>query len=158
MVLLSCTGWPPAHPNQQVLFDYAAAGGRVLAEHSHYVWFDRGPFGAANLAAWAAGAHPGGLSFRASTGTTTRAHQAFPRGQAFNEWLATVNALTGIELPIDSPPSNNAYVTAANTASQPWIVANNKSAATLALSFDTPLGAAPADRCGRVVFADMHVG
>jgi hypothetical protein len=98
------------------------------------------------------------MSFGASIVTTTWANQPFPRGQAFYEWLATVNALTGSELPIDSPPSYNAYVTAANTTSQPWIVANNRSSATLAFSFDTPLGAAPADRCGRVVFADMHVG
>ncbi len=158
MVLLSCEGYPRAHPNQQVMFDYAASGGRVFASHSHYAWFDTGPFGAANLAAWTTGTHQGGTSFGASIVTTTWASQPFPRGQAFADWLLNVDALMGNELPIESPSSYNAYVTAANTPSQPWIVANNRSAATLDLSFDAPLGAAPADWCGRVAFADMHAG
>jgi hypothetical protein len=161
MVVLSCTGYEPKHINQQVLFDYAAAGGRVFASHSHYVWFATGPFGARNLAAWTNGQHQAGTSFVAGIATTTWGNQLFPRGEAFYEWLSNVGALAGGGLPLESPPSYNAYVTAANAASQPWIVADKNPASpspTLAFSFDTPLGAAPADQCGRVVFSDMHVG
>jgi hypothetical protein len=153
--------YEPAHINQRVLFDYAAAGGRVFASHSHYVWFDTGPFGAANLAAWTSGQHQAGTSFVAGIVTTTWENQPFPRGEAFYEWLSTVGALAGGGLPLESPPSYNAYVTAANAASQPWIVVDKRSPSqgpTLAFSFDTPLGAPPADQCGRVVFSDMHVG
>jgi hypothetical protein len=161
MVLLSCTGYEPTHINQRVLFDYAAAGGRVFASHSHYVWFNTGPFGAANLAAWTRGQHQGGMSFAADIVTTTWENQPFPRGEAFYEWLSTVGALSGGKLPLESPPSYNAYVTAANAVSQPWIVVDKSSPSsspTLDFSFDTPLGAPPADQCGRVVFSDMHVG
>jgi hypothetical protein len=158
MVVLSCEGYEPPNMNQEVMFAYAAAGGRVFASHMHYAWFATGPFGAANLAAWTNGVHEAPRSLGASIVTTTWADQTFSRGQAFFEWLFTVNALAGNELPLDSPPRYNAYVTAANTASQPWIVENNRSGATLNFSFDTPLGAAPADRCGRVVFSDTHVG
>jgi hypothetical protein len=139
------------------MFAYAAAGGRVFASHSHYVWFSTGPFGDANLASWTRGTHEAGVSVGASIVTSTWDGLPFERGQALFEWLYTVNALSGNELPLESPPSYNAYVTAANTASQPWIVAS-RSTATLDFSFDTPLGAAPADRCGRVVFSDTHVG
>ncbi len=161
MVLLSCTGYAPAHIDQRVLFDYAAAGGRVLATHSHYVWFDTGPFGAANLAGWTSGRHQGGMSFAADIVTTAWANQPFPRGEAFYDWLGAVGALSGGGLPLESPPSYNAYVTAANAISQPWIVVDKSSPSSspaLLFSFDTPLGAPPADQCGRVVFSDMHVG
>jgi hypothetical protein len=158
MVLLSCESYEPPSINQQVMFEYAAAGGRVFASHFHYTWFATGPFGAANLAAWTAGTHQTPMSLGTSIVTTTWDNRPFPRGQAFYEWLYNVGALAGNELALDSPPRYNAYVTAANTASQPWIVANNSSSATLSFSFDTPLGAAPADRCGRVVFSDTHVG
>jgi hypothetical protein len=158
IVLLSCEGYEPAQMNQQVMFEYAAAGGRVFASHFHYAWFATGPFGAANLAAWTRGTNQTDASLSASIVTTTWDNLPFPRGQAFYDWLGTVGALTGAELPIESRPLYNAYVTAANSASQPWIVANNRSSATLHFSFDTPLRSAPADRCGRVVFSDMHVG
>jgi hypothetical protein len=158
LVILNCEAYPPTQMNQQVLFEYAAAGGRVLAEHSHYAWFATGPFGAANLAQWTAGVHPAPMSLGVSIVTTTWANQPFPRGQAFSEWLFNVDALAGNVLAVDAPPHYNAYVTAANTASQPWLVANNGSNATMNFSFDTPIGAAPADQCGRVVFSDMHVG
>jgi hypothetical protein len=98
------------------------------------------------------------MSLGVSIVTTTWAKQPFLRGQAFDEWLFNVGALSGNVLAIDAPAHYNAFVTAANTASQPWIVANSSSSATLSFSFDTPIGAAPADQCGRVVFSDMHVG
>jgi hypothetical protein len=158
MVLLSCEGYEPPHMNQEVMFEYVALGGRVYASHFHYAWFDTGPFGAANLAQWTSGVHQASMSLSANIVTATWPGQPFPRGQAFYEWLANVDALTGAELPLETPSRYNAYVTARNTASQPWIVANNQSGATLNFSFDTPLGAAPVDRCGRVVFSDVHVG
>ena len=161
VVVLSCEAQVPAGMNQRALFDYAAAGGRVFASHYHYAWFDTGPFGAANLAAWSAGTYQAGWSLGASVVTTTWAGQPFPRGQALFDWLSAAGALTGGQLPIDTPSRSNATVTAANTGSQPWIVAGNhpvSPGAAQVFSFDTPIGAAPGDQCGRVVFSDVHVG
>jgi hypothetical protein len=85
---------------------------------------------------------------------------AFPKGIALFDWLGNVGALTAGELPIQEA-KHNADVSAANTNSTPWIVADNKAnppGATEYFSFDTPLGAAADKVCGRIVYSDLHVG
>jgi hypothetical protein len=159
IVLLSCEGDETAGMNQQALFDYTSAGGRVFASHFHYAWFNSGPFGAANLATWTAGANPIG-NVSASIVTTLNNGQPFPKGRALEQWLGNVNALTNGKLPILAA-RHNADVGAASVASQPWIVADqnaNAPGATQYFTFDTPLGVAPDKQCGRVVFSDLHVG
>ena len=42
MVLLSCEGHETTSMNQQALYDYAQAGGRVFASHFHYSSFEPG--------------------------------------------------------------------------------------------------------------------
>jgi len=160
ILLLSCEGHETDNMNQQVLFDYAAAGGRVFASHFHYAWFNTGPFGNENLATWTTGGQQIGSSLNATIVTTLPNSTPFVRGQALLAWLGNVNALTGGELPIQAP-RHNADVSAANTASQPWIVADPSAqvpGATQDFTFDTPLNVAPEKQCGRVVFSDMHVG
>jgi hypothetical protein len=161
MVLMSCLGDEPgpalvglSSGNRQALYDYAAAGGRVFASHFHYAWFNAGPFGSANLASWSAGANNLG-TVNASIVATLPNGQPFPKGVAMKTWLGNVGALQSGELPIQEA-RDNAAVSAANAASQPWIVAD--SGPTQYFSFDTPIGAAPDKVCGRVVFSDLHVG
>jgi hypothetical protein len=160
MVFLSCEGAETQGMNQQVLFDYAAAGGRVFASHFHYAWFDSGPFGQENLAAWLPGANNIG-TIGAQIVTTIPGGQPFPQGVALDHWLSTTGALGADgELTIEAA-RHNADVSATNTASQPWIVADPSTqapGATQYFSFSTPFGAAPADQCGQVVYTDIHVG
>lgn len=159
LVLLSCEGSETAGMNQQALFDYAAGGGRVFASHFHYAWLNTGPFGSANLATWSAGSnHMGNIN--ANIVTTLPNNKPFPKGQAMAQWLATVGALAGGELPIDSA-MHNADVGASNTASQAWIVADKSASppgSTEYFSFDTPLNVPADQQCGRVVYSDLHVG
>ncbi len=57
-------------------------------------------------------------------------------------------------------PRYNAVVSAKNTASQPWITSDSNADSpnqTLYFSFDTPVGAANQNYCGRAVFSDLHV-
>jgi hypothetical protein len=163
MVFLSCEGAVTMNMNQQVLFDYAAAGGRVFAGHFHYAWLVSGPFGQTNLATWTLGMEnylPAAAPIMATVVTTDPAGQPFAQGAALAHWLAGSGALTGGELPIVDA-RHNAYVGPTNTVSQPWIVADqnaNPPGATQYFSFNTPLGAAPLDQCGQVVFTDIHVG
>jgi hypothetical protein len=145
--------------NQQALFDYAAAGGRVFASHFHYAWFDSGPFAAANLATWSPGINDMG-DIKATIVTTLANGSPFPKGQALAAWLGNVGALTGGELPI-AQAKHNADVGAAHLASQPWIEADMSASppkTTQYFTFNTPIGAAPEAQCGRVVFSDLHVG
>jgi hypothetical protein len=161
LVVLSCEGAETAGMNQQVLFDYAAKGGRVMASHFHYAWFTTGPFAAYDLATWRTGSNDIG-NINADIVTTTSAGGAFPRGQAFHTWLGgtKVNALTNGELPIVAA-RHNADVSPSNSLSQAWLVADDNSGAPGAaqsLTFDTPLDAGAAAQCGRVDFTDLHVG
>jgi len=156
-VILSCEGSETSNMNQQVLFDYAKAGGRVFASHFHYAWFNSGPFGATNLAQWTPGTNDIG-SINASVVTTSWSGMPFARGQAMHDWLQNVNALQGGLLPIQQA-KHNADLTSANTPSQPWIIASTGSPLPAQdFTFDTPLGAPPAMQCGRVAYSDMHVG
>jgi hypothetical protein len=156
IVMLSCEGQETTSMNQKVLYDYAAAGGRVFASHFHYAWFNTGPFASANLATW----HPKSNDIgdiNASVVTTTWAGAPFARGQALHDWLNNVGALTNNLLPI-SAARHNADVTMANTPSQPWIVVEGSPTQPQDFSFDTPLNTTPDKQCGRVVYSDMHVG
>ena len=158
MVFLSCEGSETAKLNRQVLFDFAAAGGRVFASHFHYAWFDSAPFGQSDLAAWTPGANNIG-DIDATIVTTLAGGQPFPQGVALAHWLASTGALVDGELPI-AQARHNADVSAGDSLSQPWIVADPHASvpgATQYFSFNTPFGAAPADQCGQVVYTDAHV-
>ncbi|MDB4974667.1 MAG: uncharacterized protein JWN48_3008 [Myxococcaceae bacterium] len=163
IVLLSCEGAETAMMNQQALHDYTDAGGRVFASHFHYSWFNSGPYSNENLATWTKGSNDlhdiqGDIVTKLPNG------QPFAKGVALESWLGTVGALQGGKLPIKDA-KHNADVSASNTPSQSWIVADQSSPAPGAaqyFSFNTPTPVTGADfvagTCGRVVFSDLHVG
>jgi hypothetical protein len=158
LTLLTCEGDETTDMNQQALYAYTQAGGRVFASHFHYSWFNTGPFAAHNLAQWFRKSNQIG-NINAIVQQTLPGGAPFPRGVAMEQWLTNVGALTNGELPIQQA-RRNAWVTAANTPSTPWIVADPKAPAdtTEYFSFDTPFNTPAAEQCGRVVYSDLHVG
>jgi hypothetical protein len=168
IVMLSCEGSPTTNMDQQVLFDYAAKGGRVFASHFHYAWFNSGPFAAAaNLATWTAGADPvGSGNINSLVETTLLNGGPFAKGVAMKQWLGVVGALGVNGAPANELPivqaKHNANLSTTNTASTSWIIpdpsANASAGTTLYFSFNTPLGTATENQCGRVVFSDLHIG
>ncbi len=156
LVALSCEGHETTNMNQPVMFDYAAAGGRVFGNHLHYAWFYTGPFGSQNLATWLPDPNYQG-NINAGIVVTLWDGTSFPRGQALHDWLLNVKALDGDYLPIIAA-RHNADVSVLNTPSQPWIITPGTPTDPQDFSFDTPLGASPDAQCGRVVYTDMHVG
>ena len=168
------------------LYEYANNGGRVFASHFHYAWFNNNTgaasFGADNLATWHTGANAmtdpaGNAEVNTNVVQTLPDGGPFVRGKALFSFLQNTKALgpaanivgpadgTGAtQLNIQSP-KHNADVSAANTPSQPWLVADSDASApgaTEYFSFDTPVGGEKTDAginyCGRVVFSDLHVG
>jgi hypothetical protein len=164
ILLLSCEGQETEEMNQKALYDYANAGGRVFASHYHYAWFTSGPFADENLATWDEGSNHIG-DIEADLVTKLADGRPFPKGQALADWLKNVGALKGGKLPIEEA-RNNAVVSAENTPSQAWLVADDKSeapGATQYFSFNTPVNQTSSPDmaplyCGRVVFSDLHVG
>jgi len=177
VVILSCEGEPATGGSpdatldkpidstaQQYLMNYANAGGRVLAEHYHYVWFNTGPFatGANNLATWTSGSQivDDTQAFPAEIDTTLSNGAAFPEGAAFAQWLANISALSNNQLPVWFARANvQALVEPPSTE---WIhladsVINARSAPQL-FSADMPVGATGSSVCGRVAYTTLHTG
>jgi hypothetical protein len=148
---------------QQLLMNYANAGGRVFASHYQYAWFNTGPFatGANNLANWmpGMGTIDDTVSFPSEIDTTLVSGAAFPEGTALQKWLGLVGALTNNQLPVRfvrnnvkallQPPSTEWIHLAASVKQAP--------SAPQYFSADTPVGATGDKVCGRVVYSALHV-
>jgi hypothetical protein len=195
IVVLSCEGEETigaaggglSSAERETLFEYANNGGRTFASHFHYSWFnkaeaDGGGFGAENLAKWTAGANPmtdqnNKQEVNTNIITTLNDGGTFTRGVALETFLGNTpdvlgknplgpgDGTTSTQLNIHAA-KHNADVSSTNTASQPWLVADNNASvpgATQYFTWDTPVGGvnegdAGVNYCGRVVFSDLHVG
>jgi hypothetical protein len=170
LTLLGCEGRETGNVTpsvQQVLLDYANAGGRVFASHFHYVWFNTGPWAALNLATWYPGSNAldDTTSFPGAVQTTLLTGANFPEGASLQKWLGVVGASP---LPIYYSRHNSDVLPPAGpagTPSQPWIVfdksvltlvPNGIRAANGALYFSVDTPVAAAQKCGRVVYSDIH--
>ena len=176
IVILSCEGItaPQTKPPAALaaMKEYANAGGRVFASHWHRFWFNtaaRGqepagpqPSPFEDMATWRDRGDPSNPSY----GTI---NVSFPKGQAMHDWLAqpTVQALCPIpglcnnanqagKLRIDDPRHNVDAVDPNRATS--WItVPNGQNTAHEYISFNTPIPAPEDQKCGRVVYSDLHV-
>jgi hypothetical protein len=177
MVLFPCEGGhtDEATADKDRLLAYTTAGGRVFATHYSYTWlYDRdttsttldGPF--STTAVWNVNKYSptaNDAAIRTFIDTT------FPKGQQFAQWLGIVNALSQV-----SPPAINVnvprddldppmpavsqqwgYTTAADWNNPGGTPARTAVPTIQHFTFNTPVGAAPASQCGRVVFSDFHV-
>ena len=165
-VLLACEGAPnddAVHKSpaaKQALYDYAKAGGRVLATHFHDTFFSGSPDPAPRgVAAWSDRTGPAAGDPR-TTPIDTDVVATFPKAVAMNAWLAKQGALTaGGKLTLFDARHDVDGVDAGALA---WIqVANPSFPAAHAvqhLTFDAPIGASGADVCGRVAFTNVHYG
>jgi hypothetical protein len=151
---------------QQYLMNYANAGGRVLAGHYHYAWFNKGPFalGSNNLATGNAGigtiATDNAQAFPAEISVTLSNGAPFPEGSALAQWLTSVGALTSNQLPLWF--ANNNVKTVLQPPSTEWIrLAPSTSSASDSVpqlfSVDMPVGASGSAVCGRITYGAMHV-
>ncbi len=167
LVFLSCEGgqFPATKPqsSMQALHDYADLGGRVFMTHWHNIWIggENGNL-THGLADWQAVAT---WNYGAPQSEATQldvVDETVPKGMSFATWLLNVNASTVRgEIPISEPR----YTCSAHdaTKSERWVYvdpARSTPAGKVSvqdLMFTTPQNKLPEERCGKVVFSDMHV-
>lgn len=149
MVLLSCDGPGDfrADAELQAMYEYANLGGRIFASHFQEAWFELGPAPFPELAE---------IDSEPDLGDVTAAVvTSFPKGQALSEWLSVVGASTAAgEVAIRGAQSS--IVAEDPKFAQRWL-ATDDPASVQYISANTPLGAADAEQCGRIVLSDIHV-
>jgi hypothetical protein len=149
-VLLPCEGQPlfKAPSDQQNLISYTNAGGRMFTTHYGYTWlYDDQPF--VNTANFTTSTSGAGVSETGYIDTSTA------KGQDFATWLGVVGALSG---PDQVSLVNTRFdVSSVNPPSEQYIYATSPYQLTLQYGFYTPIGDAPTQQCGRVIFSDFHV-
>lgn len=155
VVLASCEGdQTPGNKGPAALAAmdaYTAAGGRMFAEHWHNYWFQNGAAPLPDVAEW---------EFQADLGNITAdVNTSFDRGADLADWLVNTGASTTYgELPIvDAQHTLNSVDASYGDA---WISQATTPAGTPSVQYfqiTTPLTAAPEDRCGKMVFSDIHV-
>jgi hypothetical protein len=156
MVMLSCEcseyndnkGGEPGKPGtggaRASMIDYTAMGGRVFATHFHYTWFKNSPDqNWQHVANWNGSGGSGLYDVDTS----------FPKGQAFADWLVSVNA--------SSTPGTiqltdvTGEVGKVNPPAQSWIKKTDSQVRYF--SFNAPIDADEENQCGRAVYSDLHL-
>lgn len=160
MVLLACECGEPYQENEQpvealkALHTYSDMGGKVFATHYHRYWFKHGPEAVQNVASWRRGNDDTDSSGLYDIDTS------FPKGKALADWLEKLSTtssngkiqLNDVKKDVDDvSPDATRWIYSASSGSPKY------------LSYNTPLvdeggnPVKPEDRCGRVVFSDIHV-
>ena len=124
---------------------YLEEGGRVLAGHYQYVWFQSSPYpDFQQVVQWSTSGNGGSGPYAIDTSS--------PSGLAFSGWLESVGAATSGTIALTQVTRS---VGAVSTSVQPWL--QRTGGAPVLFTFDTPLAAPKGDRRGRVAFTDFHV-
>lgn len=165
MVIFSCEGHKcdtiQTPTNVDKLTTFANNGGRVYLDHDHYNWLNHASDKIQSAAQFSSSPDDIPSPLTASI----NAIPAFPKGQAFAQWLVNVNASTTAgsmqifsgKTSVESIDPNRA---------QAWITVNDtidggSITDTSYFTIGTPVAVldnTPApDACGRVVFTDLHV-
>ena len=154
MLLLSCEGGqnPGSKPatSIQALFDYTTLGGRVYLSHYHNIWLEQGPD------TWPAVAtfNNGGASL---TSATVSVDPSFDKAASFTAWLANAGAsVTPGRITVTGARESCVSV---GSLGQGWLdvaAAAGGFDGVQMFDFTTPLSMPRANRCGRVLFTDVH--
>jgi hypothetical protein len=170
MVLLACEGQytrvPETKPQAALdaMYAFASEGGRIFASHYHDYWFAKGPHDFPSTASWllnTCGTDPqtcGPVDQSPGYHENVSVDTGFPKGNALADWLVNVKASTTRGVVDISQPRTT--VTATTAASQRWLYGHFGAPASDSvqyLTFNTPVAAADADKCGRAVYSDLHV-
>ncbi|HET9992196.1 MAG TPA: hypothetical protein VFQ65_26880 [Kofleriaceae bacterium] len=167
IVFLSCEGaqYPATKPQNslQAMSDYADLGGRVFMSHWHNIWIsgEQGHQATHGIPSWEATStwtFAGNPSPDTLTATIDEAGN--PKGVSFAKWMDNVGGSVTHDLitPVDQARNTASGV---NGDTERWVYLDPATSPNVAgamnFQFTTPQAADPAQRCGKVVFSDMHV-
>ena len=166
MVFLSCEGRqdPGSKPQSamQAVSDYADLGGRVFASHWHNIWIGGNEDDASHgIPDWQAVANfRFGGNPDPDTLTATIDEVSNPKGTSFADWMVNVmgSMMRGFIV------VNESRTTAASldiTRGEQWVyldpATSPDESSVMNFQFLTPQNLPIEQRCGKVVFSDMHV-
>ncbi|HEX7992751.1 MAG TPA: hypothetical protein VF506_02460 [Streptosporangiaceae bacterium] len=173
IVILSCEGAQHAETKPQQAMDhlkvYADLGGRVFLSHWHNIWIEGSttppPGTGAKPAVWSKLAQ---WSNDNTTGPTTDTidEQHNPKGPSFATWMQNVNVpippmppIPRDAIPIQDATGKSTAISVDNNNVEQWVYLQKDATTrvTQNFQFSTPNEKALEDRCGKVVFSDMHV-
>ena len=163
IVMNSCECGQNATSKTQAMMDnmkaYADAGGRIFNSHYANVWIggemgnpSKAPAVWKDIATWVDNYPTASLDIIDQVNN--------PKGQSFATWMQNVGGSTAAgQVAIDSGSFRQTVNTMDATKAERWVYWDTGSAQyPQDFQFTTPNEAAPEDRCGKVVFSDMHVG
>ena len=152
MTIFACEGTPTSKTaaQEQILVNYANAGGRVFATHYNYTWFNNtAPF--SGTATWHV------QQSNPTSPVTALVDMANPQAASLVSWLTTVGASTTPgQISITSARRDFDAVNAAEATR--WLYwTQSGQQIPLHYTFDTPVGSPTAQQCGRALYSDFHV-
>ena len=168
IVVLSCEGDQVAKSKPQEAMDhlkaYADGGGRVFASHWQNVWLEGSTHDTSNgtqkPAVWPSIATFDDLGEDPSDpATDTIDEQHNPKGMSFSTWMMgpqVMGSTTRDEIIVHSGRATAKSVD--NTKAERWVhLISSTQIQPQMVQFETPNEMPEAQRCGKVVFTDMHV-
>lgn len=170
IVILSCEGGQHPETKSQAAMDamkgYADFGGRVFMSHWHNIWIEGSTEGGGDQAP-AVWSGPNGVASWNNSGTTfdtppDRIDEASnPKGGSFASWMLEVGGsppgMRGV-IPIEANTGKQTCTAVDPNKAERWVYwPSGGMEYPQMFQFTTPNEAQPNDRCGKVVFSDMHV-
>lgn len=171
IVMLSCEGsqGPATKPQAaiQAMHDYADAGGRVFASHWHNIWISgeqgNASHGMADWEATATWSFAGNPNPDTLTAMIDQVNN--PKGVSFATWMKNVGGSTTLgQLSVSGARNTCSSVDPMRT--EQWVYLDPATAdppgaitakSSMNFQFTTPQNVSADQRCGKVVFSDMHV-
>ena len=163
IVMNSCQCDQVAAEKTQAMMDnmkaYADAGGRIFSSHYGNVWIGgetgvptHAPAVWKSIATWTDN-YPS-----ASMDVIDQVNN--PKGASFATWMQNVGGSTSVgQVPIDEASFRQTVNTLDQTKAERWVYWDSGAGVyPQNFQFTTPNEAAQDQRCGKVVFSDMHVG
>jgi len=161
IVILSCEGAQNPDTKGQdglnAMKAYADLGGRVFASHWHNFWIAGEYGGGAPTTPWRSVATWGPSQNFTSAITDVIDEQKNPKGSSFATWMLNVMGSTvRDQIPIIADTGRTTVSALDDTKAERWTYIQG-SMEPQNFQFTAPITVPAAERCGKVVFSDMHV-